>query len=368
MPRRDSRVVQNLRQELTTLGLDVSARRIERLGSAGLLGSYPYGPELLERTTYALELVARNEARLDLAVLAMFAERRYRISEAQLKTAFVLALERLETMIDKRLGPGDPVDAFRLPAATMARRSAKKVEGREIRERLRRVWPTGDSDRTILSLLEDLYLELLLVVRTGKASSMQGLLEVLEGTGVGAIASEHLPGRPPIVSGLPLAEIEELLSVLTLGGAARAVALASYADLEKGRDDALCFFEFANAFAPFARQLFGLPEAFGLAPLAEATPVTIAFISVGMMHLRSLNPASMDETKSLLELETPRFQARLELLTQIPDRLRGSLADPELVSALDESDRVELVSAIDQFAAEQPHLYRLATTSEHISE
>lgn len=364
MPRRDSRVVHQLRADLATLGLEVSARRIERLGTSGLLGSPPYGADLLDRTVYALELVERSEARLDLAVLTMFVEGRYRVGEWQLKAAYVTALERLEIGIDKRLGPGEPVEAFRLPAATMARRAAKEAEGRDIRERVRRVWPAVESGRTVASLLEDLYLELLLVIRTGKATSTQGLLEALQGAGVAAIASEHLPGRPPIVTELPLAEIEELLSVLTLGGIARAVALASYSDLEIGRDDAVRFFDFAKVFAPFAQQLFGLPEAFGLAPLAEATDVTIAFVAIGMIHLRSLYPAAMDESQSLFERELPRFRARLELLEQIPERLRTSLGDPGRISSLDDSDRAEVESAIKQFAAERPAAYELAAALE----
>ncbi|MDQ6804198.1 MAG: hypothetical protein M3065_04380 [Actinomycetota bacterium] len=175
------------------------------------------------------------------------------------------------------------------------------------------------------SVLEDAYVELVLLLRKGKSSSEQGMREVLEVSGVAAIATEHLPGKPPIVSALPIRDILGVAREMSLGGIVRRVARASHAQLEQARDDALALRAFARVFAPFTIKVFGVREAFGFAAIAATNDLAVAYALPGMLLLRALFPSEFIEFRALIDRETPRFCAYIQLLERIPECYRRYL-------------------------------------------
>jgi hypothetical protein len=360
MPRRTSQLAIELSTTLESSEERVSPRQIERLSEAGLLGEPPYTPDLVTRTRDALELVRRYNERHDLATLVMFVQGRHRVGEERLKRAYAVAFERIEGWIDRRLGAGRDLDAARPLAIKLAHRSAKEREDRDLRARLKATRP-HEPFRSIRSLLEDFYTDVVLLIREGRPSSDQGLREVLEATGVAAIASERVPGRAPIVPSLPLQDIKRFARKTKLGGLVRRVSLASYEQLEQARDDTLAFVAFARVFAPFAKTVLGASQGFGFRAIANMTDLGIAFAVPGMLILSSLRPDEVAELRALLKRETPRFRAFGQLLQRIPQRYHPQLYDPKLVAALDEDARAELKTVIDGFEAQDPHGYELVT-------
>ena len=225
----------------------------------------------------------------------MFVQGQHHVAEKRLKRAYGLTLERFESRIERELGPGDELDAVRPLAAKLAFRSAKSREDRQLRDRVREMGP-DDSYRSVRSLLEDFYLELLLVIWTGRPRSHQGMHELLEGVGVAAMTKERLSGAPPVPS-LPIPEIISLARERTLGGIVRRVNRASYAELELARDDMLSFAAFARVFTPFATKVFGVREAIGFRSIADMNDLNIALALPGMLVLRERLAAEMTDTR-----------------------------------------------------------------------
>jgi hypothetical protein len=352
MPRRTSRVAEQLSAELKARGENVSPRQIERLGEAGLLGSPPYGPELFARAQEALAFVRHYGGRHDLAVLSMFVHGRYVGGEIRLKRAYSLALERKELAFDKHLAEGSDLEETRPLAAAFARRSAKHSEARNLRERVKRTRPLG-SQQTMVSLLEDFYTELTLMMRKGKTTSDQGMHEVLEGLGVAAATSERFFGLPPVVASLPIEFISDVARQMTLGGIVRRVSLASYKQLEQARDDAVALVSLARELIHLATKLFDMPEVGGYRAMAEADEIGIALALPAWLILRSLSADRMDEVCAIAARETQRCRAANELLEQIPEQLLAQLRDPERIeAAFTDEQRAALTALIDRVSRE----------------
>jgi hypothetical protein len=369
VPKRTSRAAEALRVALEELGEKVSTRQLERLGTAGLLEPttrQPLGrgrgsistqrPDAVRRAREALALI-REHGRLDLAALAMFV-RGYALEKSKLEQAYTQALLRLEAEMERVRGDAADYAVAIEIAGRLARAAARSPEQRALRTRLKRA-RQGRRYEPLRWLLQSLYIDAVLIMLSGRASSDQALTELMEATGVAAATSDHFKGERPPVTELPLDDLRALVRQTSFGAIARTVGLASQADLEVARADALAIVRFARAFTPVVQKVHGLPDAFGFASLAGFDELAVAFAIPGLLNVRSREPGEMDDLRMIMDAAAPRFEALSSLLDRIPARYHHVFQGSEHMDELSSAERAELRTIIDDFERTEPEKYEL---------
>jgi hypothetical protein len=141
----------------------------------------------------------------------------------------------------------------------------------QMRRRLRGREESADS--ILLSIAQNL----LAVLQTGKPLSDDGLKEILEGTGLIALAQEHLPGHGPISPTL-MDDLKPILRQARLARLRVTFERAPWEELERARDRVQLLARFLPAWRIVVTVLFDLPEAFGLGPMATALDSEVACV------------------------------------------------------------------------------------------
>jgi hypothetical protein len=342
-------------------------RRLERLGGAGLLGPHVqvgrgqsegsashYRPGIVARAREALSLSAEHGA-LDLAALVMFV-RGWEFEKEKLDAAYTSALGRFEAAIERHGGEGSDYDRADRVAEKLARAAAKSRGQADLRGRLRDLNRSDRSESTRW-LLRSFFHDAVHIMMRGRATSDQGLLELMHGNGISQVTMERLPDRPPPIPTLPLRELKHLVSLTSLGGVARIVGRATYAELELARDDVVALVTFARSFAPFVQRVYGLRYAFGFTVLASLTELGMAFAVPGLVILRPMFPTELEELRATIAREQPRFDAMNALADRIPARYYPLHATYERYTTLSEAEQHELKTIIDRFELERPADY-----------
>lgn len=357
--RRNSRPAKELLAELHALGEDhVSARQLERLAEFGLLGpdGGEGGPALVERAREAIRLV-HEQGSGDRAALVMFV-RGYEFDRDRLIRAYMAALERIEAWIEKRSGGSDGLIAAAHIARKLAEKASHSAAERPMRERLKRMRRTRRLPN-LKQALADVYTDALLAMTHGRASSEQGLRDLLEASGAHAITRDALPGKPPPAALLPIQAIKEMFVNLRLGQQAKIVAHATYAQLCTARDDTVALVQFARIFVPYVHRALGLPDAFGFAEISRMNDLATAFVIPVMVVLRTVKGHEIDNIRAAINHHTPRFVAMNKLLDQIPERFYPVAKTVASIEQLPADQHAELVAIVDEFEATYPVEYAL---------
>jgi hypothetical protein len=250
-------------------GIATSPWQIETWRRAGLLQrASRIFPGRGSRASYS---AAAKAQAIQVAVLAkryrrhgelarvLFARGLY-VEEAALRNALTGVIDRTAEWI----GPGlteEDLDRMNHKAQKAAKWAVRTKAGRAIQRRLRKsVGPEGAA--------ADVYYTIIHMLRTGEATSDEGVGELLRATGISGMFEDRINGVGPIAPD-GAAEVRRFLEEATLDTFRRLVRDSSWEDLQAAKDLAALFLPFLHDFGFLATRWLGLPNGVGLALLAE---------------------------------------------------------------------------------------------------
>jgi len=364
----------------------VSERKIERWVADGLHprldrdwpggggSSSGYSHELVELTVEVARAVGEADS-LDEAALLLWV-RGAPIAEERFRAAYVAQLARVEREM-KRIAPtlavDDVAEAFAVQLAkrssVLAKRWRRRLRAR--RERLRRerreherslraagkpvlASEPRDDEAPVGAVLQSAGYNAIVVALTGSPSSLEGLIELIEATGIAAAARDHLPGGVPIVAELLDSDFLDCLAAGRVDQLADRLAAMTSADIEASRAHLALWRAFARAFTAYARRVLNLPDAFGFGPIGEASDITFAYAVPLMDWVRKTLPEETAGFMPFLANHLPRYEAANRLLDSTPTHLHSSFGPAVNFEDLPEDDQETLTAIIGQFRDEYP--------------
>ncbi|MGI8557664.1 MAG: hypothetical protein ACR2ND_05060 [Solirubrobacteraceae bacterium] len=283
------------------------------------------------------------------AVLIAFVRRRP-ITKDRLEKAYSEWFGGLSSMIVRRAGSdsGRIVKAIAV-ARPLAESIRKGRAGLGFKQRLRELNGV-DSEmpmhRALFDLLTDLA-QIMIGVEPGSREANQlgeALQDLVESN---TTALDH--GGKPLSQFVPHLGMDVLLGL---------VSQATLQDLELARDDAVAFRDFARPFGRFTQIRYGSLHAWAWIAVGQANDIALAWSVPGMFFLRRVNGQKFASTMDYLKQWTPFFEAANEFVNRLPEPLR-IMAKPDGVSRLDEDQRQQLRSRIDELEVDDPELIRI---------
>jgi hypothetical protein len=319
-----SRADIDLAAAISLAGPVVTPWQVERWRQAGLIepairtyhgrgrGSTAVYPEgTVERGIEIAILIKPRRTLQDVALILFARGRPVRL--AVLKAAYLEWLARIEKWLGSAETPAEKLDLAERKGLQLRRGALATRRGRQMRRRLRGRDESADS--ILLSALTNM-----LLVLQGAETTDDGIMELLEAGGLGAVTHDRAAGVGPIATSIS-ADALALTRQFNLRTLREIVESAAEADLVMTRDVMRLVVPFAAAFSTVVRAQVGLPDAFGFGPLAEAgeDEVQIAYGAVVLLLMKDLiqSPEGQSVLGVMME-RLPSFLKAADFVRSLP--------------------------------------------------
>lgn len=333
-------------------GVDVTPWQVERWRQAGLIdpaervwpgrghGSCSrYGPLCIDQAA-AVARLARRRRPLDQIALILFV-RREPVPIAAVKAAYAALLNHVEKWLGDAATHADPeLNVAAVRADQVLKYLLRTRQGRRMVGRLRRGVPGVPPREVLVSVLQNIFS----ILQSGDPASHEGLDELYMAGGLDAAGRDVAPGIPqPLDPHFP-AGIPEVLSRMRLTDVRTGFAEATAEELVSARDDYLTLVEAFRGMATIAQVLWGLPDAFGLAAIADAPSDDLAtahILPVMLLLKKELAAPQAADLLLLLRERAAAFGTAGELLAGLPKSAQRRLRDrdPDALSDLSPTER-----------------------------
>ncbi len=320
---------------------DMTPRKVKRWRGVGIIGepderTYPgraagggsrsvYGPQAVLRIVTA-DPIVKAARTLDEAVLVLF-WRGHRVEGWGVKDAYRHGFRDIVELMSDRTFRAVRSRTSRAIAdfvGARGRRSAHRdPKWRNWRERL----PGTTRERG--AALDRLLQEFTLTLLGDGSAPEEPTPEFAQASEMGEAMTERLGEIGPIVPDFPDLHVRALFRAFAFPSLRGLIDKASFAELERARDDVKLVLAFSDTFADFVRRATRMRWAFGFGLIAdgvrEAEEPLLPFALVpGMLLVRQMFPGpEIDQNLGYLRSELPRYEANRGLL----DSLAASMPD-----------------------------------------
>jgi len=288
-------------------------------------------------------------------VLVAFVRNEYPIAKDRLERAYQQSFGAVLKWIEKRSDPATSViDTATTVGAKVARPFCKDRKFRLLREQARNV---GLVDQLVPMhrALQDFDTDLILLMTVGNADAKI--------TAEAAVTFEDLvaaearsDSHSTVQEATADAESFDQLSLMRL---VRLVRSSSMQELERARDSANIFHEFAKALGPLAKRQFGAVRAFAWLTLGSANDRTVAFLIPGFVWIRHRHGKKIDATIAFMAEWTPYFTAANIVLDELPSELHV-IAEPNGYESLTPAQQRRVATHLAHLETAHPRELELA--------
>jgi len=340
-------------------GISVSGWRIERWRQHGLLAAanhiYPgegsvavYSPEALDQ---AIELarLSRLYKRYDELSRVLFYNG-FHVEVAVLRKVYLRMLDRLE----KWMGPvRNETDLDRLDAKAqrLAQYAKRTKVGRRVLHRLGR-----HQDETPEAVAAGAYFALMHVLKTGRPSSEEGLGDLFRAFGLNGLFEDRIGAAGPIAPN-GAEELTGFLTELSFPNIRERLSTATIDEYREAADLIRTSIPFIRSVAIIATRVFPVPNAFGLAVLADSDPGALDLASFVPFALSIAPHARTEGARELLARmkETQGYFAEAaQFIASLPTPIVAALksGDPGPLASLsnEQQTRIRETAGVLQLA------------------